>query len=114
MSKEKNNLEIPDFNWEFIEKWYTDYDHCAFITANDDLSKIIHDEIQYGDYSHRLALEIGKEKNIDISVLEGKTGDAFHNETIPEAIKLEAYSRFMDSNLMLYKEAIKNYLNHKK
>tara|TARA_R110002020_G_scaffold196069_3_gene396962 strand:+ start:608 stop:1099 length:492 start_codon:yes stop_codon:yes gene_type:complete len=92
-----NDIQIPDFSWEFIEKWYPGYTQSNEIAYNDDLEKIINDpgDIEEGDGSDNLLKRFAKEKANASTILE------------------YALVEKGESDLMLYNRAVQNFVNTK-
>ena len=77
--------------WDFVEKYYPNYDSADEIAWNDDLEKLHHDEYVEGDCAHRtLIMEYGGE----------------FNDTSRALIKRDLDASYRD----IYERAIENYL----
>jgi len=90
---------IPEFTWAFIEEYYPNYDSCDEIALSDDLNKIVCNEWEDGDASHKLLLEIGKAIGVDGLDLDNLTD-----------IQLKASIQSRSHDLKIYHKAIQNYL----
>ena len=93
-----NYLTIPEFSWDFIERWYPNYHSCNEIAMSDDLTKIIDGEWVQGDDAHKLLNKIAEEG--------GWSSNAF--------CIAEAKRRSAELDLMFYHRAIESYINHQR
>jgi hypothetical protein len=75
--------------WDFVEKFYPDYDHCDDIAHANDLSKLVEEQFDDGDGAHQL--------------LDGEYGGDINNPQIKIDYELAHYE--------IYERAIKGFLN---
>jgi len=87
--------------WDFVEKYYPNYESSSEITENDDLHKIINGELN-GE-AETIYNEMKEE--IDSYNGGGLNDDELHNEIIKAVEDLKA-----KSDASIFHEAIKNYL----
>ena len=82
------NNEKSEFNeWQFIEDFYPDYAHADEIAENDDICKVLHEDIDLNEY-------MGDEYMLGLA--------AKPKEELEEMLE--------ESNYALLKEAFRNYL----
>lgn len=90
MAKENviiNNEKSEFDEWQFIEDYYPDYYHADEIAENDDISKVLHKDIDLNEY-------MGDEYMLGLA--------AKSEEELEQMLE--------DSNYALLKEAFRNYL----
>ena len=74
--------------WDFVEKYYPNYQSCSEITYNDDLCKLEEGFYEEDDYAHRLLIEeYGGELNDTSRALIKRDLDASYREIYERAIK---------------------------
>lgn len=56
--------------WDFVERYYQNFHSCDLIAESDDLSKILDEEFEVGDSSHKLLIHkyYGDVTNPQISI----------------------------------------------
>lgn len=99
-----NKLETA---WDFVQKYYPNYYHCDEIAHNDDLTKIIDDEIN------------GEAEVIYNEIAEDLKGIfPYHNpderEEYRVMIKKEAQRRLNESYVAIYEAAIEGFIEEQK
>jgi hypothetical protein len=77
--------------WDFVEKYYPNYDSSDVIAYNGDLCKLYHEEYDDGDCSHQLLIE--------------DYGGEFNTTS-----RRQIESDFNESTRIVYERAIENYL----
>lgn len=73
--------------WDFVEKYYPNYHTCDLIALSDDLVKIIDEEFEVGDSSHKL-------------LIEQYGGDKLSSEI---------FTDYYDTMMKIYEKAIENF-----
>lgn len=84
--------------WDFVEKYYPDYDHCNIITEADDLQKILNGEINgYAEAIYNEIEQYLKNQQLEPNELKVKVME-------------EVQNRYNEIHVYVYEKAIEEFL----
>ena len=91
--------------WDFVQRYYPDYDHCEDIAENDDLVKIVDDEWEEGDCASKIYEDIAEDFK---GLFPYHTPE--EREEYRDMIRVEAQRRLNKSYVNIYKRAIEGFI----